>query len=67
MSCIYIELLILAKQPIEFTEEANKIVENISCDENESEEEKEIDFIGPSDAMKELLRVLDFNQIDMYR
>ena len=36
-------------------------------DGSDEENEKEQDFIGPSDAMKELLRVLEFNAIDMYR
>lgn len=42
-----------------------------SCEEDDAEAdgetEKDQDVIGPSDAMKELLRVLEFNAIDMYR
>lgn len=50
---------------METVEENDETEINESCDEEE--EEKEIDFIGPSDAMKELMRVLEFNAIDMYR
>ena len=31
------------------------------------EDEKSKEIIGPSDAMKELIRVLEFNAVDMYR
>lgn len=39
-----------------------------SCREDEEEgTEKALDVIGPSDAMKELLRALEFSAIDIYR
>lgn len=44
---------------------------NESCAGNaevaDEESENEQDDIGPTDAMKELFRVLEFNAIDMYR
>lgn len=60
---------------------ANKSMENVndndateveaSCadgeEDDEEEEGKSKESIGPSDAMKELIRVLEFNAVDMYR
>lgn len=57
---------ISAGEPEENFEENDETEANESCDEDE-ESEKVKDVIGPSDAMKELLRVLEFNAIDMYR
>lgn len=60
--------IIVAKKTDESVEDNDVTEIDASCVGDEDEqEEKEIDFIGPSDAMKELLRVLEFNAIDMYR
>lgn len=52
-----------AKENVEAVEtEAKKPVED---QKNETKDEKE--FIGPSEAMKTLLKTLEFNAVDMYR
>lgn len=65
MACIFV-----ANQPEESVNDNDATEIEASCDDGENdeeEEEKSIDFIGPSDAMKELIRVLEFNALDMYR
>lgn len=61
--------ILLANEPAETVDDNDETEINESCDEDDEENEKEIekDFIGPSDAMKELMRFLEFNAIDMYR
>lgn len=63
--------MISAEQPGEPSEDIYGTEINESCGNNEvaddEETEEEQDSIGPSDAMKELLRVIEFNAIDMYR
>lgn len=61
--------ILLANEPAETVDDNDETEINESCDEDDEEKEKEIekDFIGPSDAMKELMRFLEFNAIDMYR
>lgn len=62
---------ISANQLEEPNEDIYGIEINASRGEDEDgvdeETENEQDDIGPSEAMKELLRVLEFNAIDMYR
>ncbi|XP_031627764.1 WD repeat-containing protein 63 [Contarinia nasturtii] len=60
------ELPIDPNQPEESVE-GNDETEVEASSVDQDEEEKSKDFIGPSDAMKELIRVLEFNAIDMYR
>lgn len=63
-----------AEQPNEdIVEESVTEIEAL-CDDNDNDDANEVeknekskDFIGPSDAMKELMSVLEFNAIDMYR
>lgn len=62
---------LIAEQRDETVEENDKT----ECDDGVDDDDEEIDedesknkeVIGPSDAMKELLRVLEFNAIDIYR
>lgn len=64
--------LTTAQQRVDTVEDADKTeiyddVDDEDGEENDGDESKIKDVIGPSDAMKELLRVLEFNAIDIYR
>lgn len=63
---------LIAEQRDETVEENDKTecddgVDDDDDEENDEDESKNEEVIGPSDAMKELLRVLEFNAIDIYR
>lgn len=58
---------ILANQTVDIIEDNDATDVNASCDGDDEEKEEEVDFLGPSDALKELMKFLEFNAIDMYR
>lgn len=64
----YLFIWNLAEEPESTVEDNDATEANESCDDDEEDEDEKVqDIIGPSDAMKELLRALEFSAIDIYR